>query len=83
MTKLNTTLLKDLPIKQTVITDNDYVVVSSGGTKKLKVKDITKDVEKKAADLEVKTKELGSQLDQELQDFQLEFLLLNLELKMF
>lgn len=63
MTKLNTTLLKDLPIKQTVITDNDYVVVSSGGTKKLKVKDITKDVEKKAADLEVKTKELGSQLD--------------------
>lgn len=63
MTKLNTTLLKDLPIKQTSITDEDYVVVSSGGTKKLKVKDITKDVEKKAADLEVKTKELGSQLE--------------------
>ena len=63
MTKLSTTLLKDLPIKQTSITDEDYVVVSSGGTKKLKVKDITKDVEKKAADLEVKTKELGSQLD--------------------
>lgn len=64
MTKLSTTLLKDLPIKQTSITDEDYVVVSSGGTKKLKVKDITKDVEKKAADLEVKTKELGSQLEQ-------------------
>ena len=63
MTKLNTTLLKDLPIKQTSITDDDYVIVSSGGTKKLKIKDITKDVEKKAADLEVKTKELGSQLD--------------------
>lgn len=63
MTKLSTTLLRDLPIKQTSITDEDYVVVSSGGTKKLKVKDITKGVEKKAADLEVKTKELGSQLD--------------------
>ena len=45
MTKLSTTLLKDLPIKQTSITDEDYVVVSSGGTKKLKVKDITKDIE--------------------------------------
>ncbi|MDU2291077.1 MAG: hypothetical protein E7D69_13480, partial [Clostridium celatum] len=63
MTKLSTTLLKDLPIKQTSITDEDYVVVSSGGTKKLKVKDITKDVEKKAADLEVKTTELGAQLE--------------------
>ena len=63
MTKLSTTLLKDLPIKQTSITDEDYVVVSSGGTKKLKVKDITKDVEKKAADLEVKTTELRSDLD--------------------
>lgn len=63
MTKLNTTLLKDLPIKQTSITDDDYVVVSSGGTKKLKIKDITKDVEKKAADLEEKTTELSEQLD--------------------
>lgn len=63
MTKLNTTLLKDLPIKQTSITDNDYVVVSSGGTKKLKIKDITKDVEKKAANLEEKTTELSEQLD--------------------
>ena len=54
MTKLSTTLLKDLPIKQTSITDEDYVVVSSGGTKKLKVKDITKDLEKKTADLEEK-----------------------------
>lgn len=54
MTKLNTTLLKDLPIKQTSITDDDYVIVSSGGTKKLKVKDITKDLEKKTADLEEK-----------------------------
>lgn len=61
--QISTILMKDLPIKQTSITDEDYVVVSSGGTKKLKVKDITKDVEKKAADLEVKTKELGSQLD--------------------
>lgn len=61
MTILNTILIKDLPIKQTSITDNDYVVVSSEGTKKLKIKDITKDVEKKAADLEEKTKELGSQ----------------------
>ena len=51
MTILNTILIKDLPIKQTSITDNDYVVVSSEGTKKLKIKDITKDVEKKAADL--------------------------------
>ena len=63
MTKLNTTLLKDLPIKQTSITDNDYVVVSSGGTKKLKIKDITKDVEKKAANLEEKTTELSEQLE--------------------
>ena len=63
MTKLSTTLLRDLPIKQTSITDEDYVVVSSGGTKKLKVKDITKGVEKKAADLEVKTTELRSDLD--------------------
>lgn len=67
MTKLSTTLLKDLPIKQTSITDEDYVVVSSGGTKKLKVKDITKDVEKKAADLEVKTTELGAQLEHNTQ----------------
>lgn len=57
MTKLNTTLLKDLPIKKTSITDNDYVVVTGGGTKKLKVKDITKD-------LEETTTELSSQLEQ-------------------
>lgn len=63
MTKLNTTLLKDLPIKQTSITDDDYVIVSSGGTKKLKIKDITKDIEKKAVDLEGKTTELSEQLD--------------------
>ncbi|WP_297993933.1 hypothetical protein [uncultured Clostridium sp.] len=56
MTKLNTTLLKDLPIKKTSITDNDYVVVTGGGTKKLKVKDITKD-------LEETTTELSSQLE--------------------
>lgn len=63
MTKLNTTLLKDLPIKQTSITDDDYVIVSSGGTKKLKIKDITKDIEKKAADLEEKTTELSEQFE--------------------
>lgn len=56
MTKLNTTLLKDLPVKKTSITDNDYVVVTGGGTKKLKVKDITKD-------LEETTTELSSQLE--------------------
>ena len=62
MTKLNTTRLNELPIK-TILDDDDYVVISGRGTKKLKIKDITKDVEKKAADLEVKTKELGSQLE--------------------
>lgn len=67
MTKLNTTLLKDLPIKQTSITDNDYVVVSSGGTKKLKIKDITKDIEKKAADLEERATELSEQLEHIMQ----------------
>ena len=72
MTKLNTTLLKDLPIKQTSITDNDYVVVSSGGTKKLKIKDITKDVEKKAANLEEKTTELSEQLDNKAKQVDLE-----------
>ena len=61
--QISTILMKDLPIKQS-ITDDDYVVVSGGGTKKLKIKDITKDVEKKAADLEEKTAELGSQLEQ-------------------
>lgn len=55
MTTLNTILIKDLPIKQTSITDNDYVLVSSDGTKKLKIKDITKD-------LEETTTELSSQL---------------------
>ena len=63
--QISTILMKDLPIKQS-ITDDDYVVVSGGGTKKLKIKDITKDVEKKAADLEEKTAELGSQLDTKL-----------------
>ena len=64
--QISTILMKDLPIKQTSITDDDYVVISSGGTKKLKIKDITKEVEKKAADLEEKTTELGSQLEQKL-----------------
>lgn len=72
MTKLSTTLLRDLPIKQTSITDEDYVVVSSGGTKKLKVKDITKGVEKKAADLEVKTTELRSDLDKKTNELKIE-----------
>lgn len=62
MTKLNTTLLRNLQVKNT-IDEEDYVIISSPSTNKMKVKDITKDVEKKAADLEVKTKELGSQLD--------------------
>lgn len=62
MSKLNTTLLRNLQVKNS-IDDDDYVVVTTPGTKKLKIKDITKDVEKKAADLEEKTKELGSQLD--------------------
>ena len=62
MTKLNTTRLNELPIK-TILDDDDYVVISGRGTKKIKAKDITKDVEMKAADLEEKTKELGSQLD--------------------
>ena len=61
--QISTILMKDLPIKETSITEDDYVVVSGGGTKKLKIKDITKDVEKKAADLEEKTAELGAQLD--------------------
>ena len=61
--QISTILMKDLPIKETSITEDDYVVVSGGGTKKLKIKDITKDVEKKTADLEEKTIELGSQLD--------------------
>ena len=62
MTKLNTTRLNELPIK-TILDDDDYVVISGRGTKKIKAKDITKDIEKKAADLEEKTTELGSQLD--------------------
>lgn len=62
MSKLNTILMRNLPVKNS-IDDDDYVVVTTPGTKKMKVKDITKDVEKKAADLEEKTKELGSQLD--------------------
>lgn len=63
MTKLNTTRLVELPTKE-ILDDEDYVVITGKGTKKLKVKDITKDVEKKAADLEVKTTELGAQLEQ-------------------
>lgn len=63
MTKLNTTRLNELPIK-TILDDDDYVVISGRGTKKIKAKDITKDIEKKAADLEEKTTELGSQLEQ-------------------
>lgn len=62
MTKLNTTLLRNLQVKNT-IDEEDYVIISSPSTNKMKVKDITKDVEKKAADLEVKTTELGAQLD--------------------
>ena len=69
--QISTILMKDLPIKQS-ITDDDYVVVSGGGTKKLKIKDITKDVEKKAADLEEKTAELGSQLDKKAQKYKSE-----------
>lgn len=69
--QISTILMKDLPIKQS-ITDDDYVVVSGGGTKKLKIKDITKDVEKKAADLEEKTAELGSQLDNKASNKDLE-----------
>ncbi|WP_195989958.1 hypothetical protein, partial [Clostridium sp. D53t1_180928_C8] len=61
MTKLNTTRLVELPTKE-ILDDEDYVVISGKGTKKIKAKAITKDVEKKAADLEVKTKELVSQL---------------------
>ena len=37
MTKLNTININGLPIKETAITDDDYVVVSSGETKKLKI----------------------------------------------
>lgn len=53
MSKLNTTLMRNLPVKNS-IDDDDYVVVTTPGTKKMKVKDITKDVEKKTADLEEK-----------------------------
>lgn len=69
MSKLNTTLLRNLQVKNS-IDDDDYVVVTTPGTKKLKIKDITKDVEKKAADLEEKTKELGSQLDRKVNYFE-------------
>lgn len=62
MTKLNTTLLRDLDVK-TTIGEDDYVIVTSPSTKKMKIKDITKDIEKKAVVLEEKTAELGSQLD--------------------
>lgn len=62
MTKLNTTRLNELPIK-TILDDDDYVVISGRGTKKIKAKDITKDVEMKAADLEEKIKNNREQLD--------------------
>ena len=62
MAKLNTTLLRDLDVK-TTIGEDDYVIVTSPSTKKMKIKDITKDIEKKAVVLEEKTAELGSQLD--------------------
>lgn len=41
MTKLNTTLLRDLDVK-TTIGEDDYVIVTSPSTKKMKIKDITK-----------------------------------------
>ena len=43
MTKLNTTLLRNLQVKNT-IDEEDYVIISSPSTNKMKVKDITKDV---------------------------------------
>ena len=70
MTKLNTTRLNELPIKS-ILDDDDYVVISGRGTKKIKAKDITKDIEKKAADLEEKTTELGSQLDKKANEIDL------------
>lgn len=63
MTKLNTTLLKDLPVKKTSITDNDYVVVTGGGTKKLKVKDITKDLEETTTELSSQLETKAKQID--------------------
>lgn len=51
MTKLKTKLLKDLPVKTTPITDDDYVVNTNRGTTKLKVKDITRGLAKRVDDL--------------------------------
>lgn len=67
MTKLNTTRLNELPIK-TILDDDDYIVISGRGTKKIKAKDITKDVEMKAADLEEKATELSGQLDSKIRE---------------
>lgn len=63
MTKLKTRLLKDLPIKTTPVTDDDYVINSNNGTTKLKVKDITKNVENKVEILEDNLSEFSEQLD--------------------
>lgn len=65
MAKLNTTLLRDLDVK-TTIGEDDYVIVTSPSTKKMKIKDITKDIEKKVVVLEEKTAELSSQLEQKM-----------------
>lgn len=61
--KLKTRLLKDLPIKTTPITDDDYVINSNNGTTKLKVKDITKHVENRVDILEDNISEFSEQLD--------------------
>ena len=58
MTKLKTRLLKDLPIKTTPISDSDYVINSNNGTTKLKVKDITKNVETNVNKLNSDVKEI-------------------------
>ena len=60
MTKLNTININGLPIKETAITDDDYVVVSSGETKKLKIKDITKDLEKRCDNLDSNLRDINS-----------------------
>lgn len=58
MTKLKTRLLKDLPIKTTPVTDDDYVVNTNNGTTKLKVKDITKNLETNVNKLNSDVKEI-------------------------
>lgn len=62
MTKLKTKLLKDLPVKTTPITEDDYVVNTNQGTTKLKVKDITKDVTTRVEELESALPEVSEQL---------------------